>query len=179
MHEGVTPVSLEGLEVGRTLKLEVEFEGHESWSQRVTVTPEVLQIHAELVEQILVGGADEAGAADADSTTKVEIAPKGAKSVNLKPRSRPIAPQVRKPKTKGRSKAPARASSARLDLRSAGAWYDVYLGKARLGTTPLRGVEIPAGRHTLRLVNEGAGISRTIEIVAEPGGRVRQTVGSD
>jgi serine/threonine-protein kinase len=177
-HEGVTPVSVEGLEAGRTLKLEVELEGYEIWRQNVTVTREVLQVDVALLERVTARGAEAAGAADAKSAEKVEIESKGGKRVSVKPRARPRVPNARKPETKA-AKAAAVKPSARLDLRSAGAWYDVYLGKVRLGTTPLRGVAIPAGRHTLRLVNDGAGLSRTIDIVAEPGGRVRHTVGSD
>ena len=37
---------------------------------------------------------------------------------------------------------------------------DVYLGKRKLGTTPFKKVELPPGKHTLRLVNEAAGINR-------------------
>ncbi len=47
-------------------------------------------------------------------------------------------------------------------------WTEVYLGKKRLGMTPLRGVELPAGRQKLTLVNKGRNIKKTIFIDIKP-----------
>jgi eukaryotic-like serine/threonine-protein kinase len=43
-------------------------------------------------------------------------------------------------------------------------WTTVYLGKQRLGDTPLLAVPLPAGRQVLRLVNTEAGLENTIEV---------------
>ncbi len=41
---------------------------------------------------------------------------------------------------------------------------DVYLGKERLGTTPLNGVMVPEGTLKLRLVNENLGVEKEISV---------------
>jgi len=48
-------------------------------------------------------------------------------------------------------------------------WTTVYLQGRKLGVTPLVDLELPAGRHTLRAVNPGKGIERTIQVVIHPG----------
>ncbi len=44
-------------------------------------------------------------------------------------------------------------------------WTQVYLGKKRLGDTPLVEKRMPVGRHTLKLVNESEGIDTSIEVI--------------
>jgi len=48
-------------------------------------------------------------------------------------------------------------------------WTEVYLGKRKLGITPLLDIELPAGRHTLKVVNKGRGIDETMEVVVKAG----------
>lgn len=48
-------------------------------------------------------------------------------------------------------------------------WSDVYLGKRKLGTTPITGVRLPAGVHRLTLKNPELGISKTIAVTVEAG----------
>jgi eukaryotic-like serine/threonine-protein kinase len=48
-------------------------------------------------------------------------------------------------------------------------WTEVFLNGKSLGETPLLNVLLPAGRHTLKLVNDGKGIHTAIEIEIEPG----------
>lgn len=55
-----------------------------------------------------------------------------------------------------------------LNLRTE-PWCDVYLNGERLGTTPLNRLLFPAGRHTLKLVNESAKIERTIQVEIRSG----------
>ncbi|MBK7858814.1 MAG: serine/threonine protein kinase [Archangiaceae bacterium] len=51
----------------------------------------------------------------------------------------------------------------RLNL-STKPWASVFLGKQRLGDTPLKDVSLPAGHHLLRLVNAEEGIDSSIEV---------------
>lgn len=44
----------------------------------------------------------------------------------------------------------------------------VYLGKKKLGLTPLLGARLPAGKHELRLINKPRRIRRTLEITIQP-----------
>jgi len=48
-------------------------------------------------------------------------------------------------------------------------WSEVYLGKRKLGITPLLGVKLPAGRHRLRLTNPQIGVEKTISVTIRPG----------
>lgn len=48
-------------------------------------------------------------------------------------------------------------------------WSDVYLGKKKLGITPIIDLRLPAGTHALRLVNEQRGIEKKIQITIAPG----------
>ncbi len=43
-------------------------------------------------------------------------------------------------------------------------WTEVFLGAKRLGESPLLEVPLPAGKHTLRLVNAEAGVKTSVEV---------------
>ena len=61
-----------------------------------------------------------------------------------------------------KKKAPAEAAG-KLTLKTT-PWTTVYLGKKRLGDTPLLNVPLPAGKHTLRLVNPETNSENSIEV---------------
>lgn len=63
-----------------------------------------------------------------------------------------------------------------LSLRTKGPWVNVYLGKKFLGPTPLLKKEVPAGRLTLRLVNEGANIDKTVTYDIKKGKELRRAI---
>jgi serine/threonine protein kinase len=65
------------------------------------------------------------------------------------------------------ARAPKRAMG-RLTLDTT-PWTDVYLRGRKLGDTPLIEVPLPAGRHQLKLVNEGKNISTVIEVEIRAG----------
>ncbi|MBW1811200.1 MAG: protein kinase [Deltaproteobacteria bacterium] len=48
-------------------------------------------------------------------------------------------------------------------------WCEVYLGKRKLGITPLLGIKLPKGDHRLRLVNKDLGIDKNISVRIRPG----------
>ena len=76
---------------------------------------------------------------------------------------------------------PVRGSRARAAPRVVGAvtpahlnvnavpWAEVRIGDRSLGVTPLFGIELPPGPHTLRLANAPLGRERETRIVLEPG----------
>ncbi|MBX7117065.1 MAG: protein kinase [Myxococcaceae bacterium] len=68
----------------------------------------------------------------------------------------PLAPPSRLPTTP--------SSTGKLSLETE-PWTQVYLGKKRLGDTPLVEKKLPVGRHTLRLLNESEGIDTRIEVI--------------
>jgi eukaryotic-like serine/threonine-protein kinase len=56
-------------------------------------------------------------------------------------------------------------------------WAKVFLDSKELGTTPLRQVSLPPGRHVLTLRNPELGISTTYVVNVPPGGKVSRFVG--
>ena len=58
-------------------------------------------------------------------------------------------------------------------------WTEVYMGKRKLGITPLLKIELPAGRHELTLVNQGRGIHEKIKVTITAGelATVRKVLG--
>lgn len=58
---------------------------------------------------------------------------------------------------------PAARAPATLDLNAI-PWADVWVDGASRGTTPVRGMSLPAGRHRVRLVNGPLGVERTIVV---------------
>jgi serine/threonine-protein kinase len=47
-------------------------------------------------------------------------------------------------------------------------WSEVYLGKRKLGITPLMGIKLPSGTHRLTAVNKDLGLKKTFSITIRP-----------
>jgi hypothetical protein len=64
------------------------------------------------------------------------------------------------------SKPAAAASGGRVGTLQVNSrpWSEVYLDGQHLGHTPLRGAEVAAGKHTLKLTNPGMNMSKTLSI---------------
>jgi serine/threonine-protein kinase len=80
----------------------------------------------------------------------------------------PLPPEPAKndpPPKKGGRSAPKKAVAAngKLSLKTT-PWTQVFLGKKKLGDTPLIDFSLPAGKHTLRLVSPEAGTESSIEV---------------
>ena len=71
---------------------------------------------------------------------------------------RPIKPVVK----------PVSKKPGRLTL-STKPWTEIYLGKKKLGMTPLLNIELKPGSHKLTAVNEARGIRKSITVVIKPG----------
>jgi eukaryotic-like serine/threonine-protein kinase len=63
---------------------------------------------------------------------------------------------------------PAERATGTLTLDTV-PWTTVYLGKQKLGETPLVGVVVPAGAIELTLINQGAGIRESYAVTIKPG----------
>ncbi len=48
-------------------------------------------------------------------------------------------------------------------------WTEVYLGKKKIGITPILGYKLPAGKHKLRVVNKKRAISETLSVTISAG----------
>jgi serine/threonine protein kinase len=55
-------------------------------------------------------------------------------------------------------------------------WSVVYEGATSLGMTPLARVQLPAGKHTLRCVNDEKKIEKTVQVEVRPGETTSQSV---
>ena len=70
---------------------------------------------------------------------------------------------------------PPVAKTGRLSLLSE-PWGRVTVDGKAVGNTPLRGVELSAGSHTVEIKNPVTGQSKTIRITVAPGEDVRKRV---
>jgi hypothetical protein len=48
-------------------------------------------------------------------------------------------------------------------------WSEVFLGKRKLGMTPILGYKLPPGTYTLKAVNEGRGLKKNIKVTIRSG----------
>ncbi len=71
------------------------------------------------------------------------------------------------PKDPVRRDPPPRAQKGKLTLKTE-PWTQVFLGRQKLGDTPLIGVALPVGRHVLRLYNPESGLESSIEVDIKP-----------
>jgi hypothetical protein len=52
-------------------------------------------------------------------------------------------------------------------------WSEVFLGKKKLGMTPLLGQRLPPGTHVLTAVNSGRGLQKSIKVVIRAGKKTK------
>jgi serine/threonine-protein kinase len=67
---------------------------------------------------------------------------------------------------------PASVGTATLDINT-NPWSTVFLDGRPIGSTPIQGHEVPAGRHVLRFENPALGVPETLVVDLEPGARRR------
>ena len=79
---------------------------------------------------------------------------------------------------RARNRPRAEAAAARLRVQTR-PWSKVFVDGRMVGNTPLMGVEISAGRHTLTFVNDDFGIRKTVKVDVEPGQVVTQVLTLD
>ena len=65
--------------------------------------------------------------------------------------------------------APEPAGPGKLNVNVRGGWANVFIDGKSVDTTPLVGHALPAGRHTIRVVNEGTGVDETKTVTISPG----------
>ena len=159
----VTPATLEPQALGTSLQLTLKFNGYEDWTTQVEVSNDSAPISAKLTKR-----------AQPTAASRPKAGKRSAKTIKKasKPSKRHIITSKKRLGAKD-------AGAGRLFLRSGGLWFHVYLEGEKLGTTPLAGVSIPAGRHTLKLKNDVAGIERKLVVDVKPGTTIRRTVTSE
>jgi hypothetical protein len=153
---GQTPARLEAVAAGNH-QLEVRLDGHLRWSEPLEVEGGAqLIVDAALRELPPPTQQPDASIAALDAATAV--------AVKQKPAPRDRAPATKKPREPGK-----------LALKTV-PWSEVYLGDKQLGVTPLIGIPIPAGRHTLKLLPEGKKPATTLRIHVKPGQYLRKEI---
>jgi hypothetical protein len=83
------------------------------------------------------------------------------------PKPKATKPKVTKPKPPKRKVAKRRPRYGRLRIDTE-PWSVVYLGKRKLGITPIMGVKLPAGTHKVTAVNKEQGLKKTFKITIRP-----------
>ena len=74
----------------------------------------------------------------------------------------PLPVEAPKPVVTSKKRAPP-VANGKLTLKTT-PWTTVFLGKKKLGDTPLVNVALPAGKHLLRLVAPESGAEQSIEV---------------
>ena len=172
-----TPVEVPAPKPGGSFLLELRLPGRRTWQWPVTAADAGKVLRASL---------------EPEPAPVATTIPAGAAAVAAEPRARAVPPppahrpaRADEPRAAAPPAAPramaaaAPAPAGFLSLRSSGAWVDVYVGRRKLGTTPVVHAEVPSGRVRLRLVNSLAGIERTVEIDVAPDKELRYTFNAD
>ena len=156
--ERLTPATIDGHAPGSVLEIELTQSGYKPWVQPVSVGQEPTEVSA-VLEPL------------PRKKTKPDV-----KKISPKPRAKKKALSQQRAERTSQKTFASKKAPGRLFLRSSGLWFHVYLNGKKLGTTPLAGVSIPAGRHTLRLLNDVAGVEQSVDVTIEPGQTLRRTV---
>ncbi len=106
--------------------------------------------------------ADVAAKAEAEAKAKAAQAHKTAR--RAKSRSR------RTVRREPAAAAPAEPGRMTIDAKP---WATIYIDGKKVGTTPLVGIEVPAGQHTIKAVTHD-GQSKTTRVDVAPGGELRR-----
>jgi serine/threonine-protein kinase len=114
-----------------------------------------------------------------------ESPPPAGKSPKARRPSRPRAPVVRQPE-RTRAPKPAARKTAPRPTRKTGAltidttpWSEVWLGKKKLGTTPLIAVSLPVGTHTLTLKNPERDLNKSYQVTIKEDETTKKRLGLD
>jgi eukaryotic-like serine/threonine-protein kinase len=135
IERGVSPLTMELLGVG-SHQVQAMLDGYQVATKSVTLAQpgERVMVELALVPVPAVAVADVAPVSD-------------------------VKPQVNKPPVR---RAPV-AAPGKLTLKTT-PWTTVYLGRKKLGDTPLLNVPLPVGKHLLRLVNPESNAENSIEV---------------
>jgi len=161
-----SPVRLPTAGLSPSATLSLARTGYETWQLDLATAARVAPLHVALVPRAFATTAVPPPPALAPTATVPAPATASPPAPFLpKATHLPAPPGVTTVKAKGL-----------LSLRSLGVWVDVFVGKRRLGTTPLGRVELPAGRQRLHVINQEAGVDEFLELDIPAGAELRQTI---
>lgn len=167
---GRTPETVKELAGDQDFRVVVELSGHERWEKRFEPGSDPsAELHAELTRS----SSDSASSARSGSVATSGSASSGSSragggssgSTQAKP---PAPTQPSKPKP-AKPEPPKPAGSGTLTVGSKPAARVHINGKDTGRYTPLINFKIPAGKHTIRLVNEDFGLNKTLYVDVKPG----------
>jgi eukaryotic-like serine/threonine-protein kinase len=173
-----SPYKIENLEPEQLHHVEVFKDGYRGWSTRVSLKAGQ-HLRLPLVELV------------PQPSAAIEAARPAALAMDLsEDAARP--PPERSPVAARRTTAPRREAEPRrvqeregIAPRKIGSgvlrlnsrpWAEVSIDGKRVGNTPLTNHPLPAGAHTVRLVNPQFGLKKTLKIEIEPGQTLTQVV---
>jgi serine/threonine protein kinase len=176
----LTPVRIVDLEPGDH-HVRIEADGYAPWESSLHVTPgTVLDLPT---AQLMPRAAE---AAPAPAPVAVAVAVPTPAPASPPPRAAPASPRARRPASPRVASIPSyvppsapEPAPAPQPVRSSGGtgtlrvqtrpWSKVLVDGRPVGTTPLTGVTLSAGRHTLTFVNDDFGIQKTVKVEIEAG----------
>jgi serine/threonine-protein kinase len=121
----------------------------------------------------MAGDADTQTNAITETAVEPEPAASGtAAGATAETEARPTAETSPAPRPLMRPSPPASVGTATLDINT-NPWSTVFLDGRPIGSTPIQGHEVPAGRHVLRFENPALGVPETLVVDLEPGARRR------
>jgi hypothetical protein len=181
----VTPATLR-LEVGIEVELSASLKGYHA--KAVTFTPVAGEGNSVSIP-LVPAKAGDVGLLDLDSEPRADVyindrrigptplrrqeLPAGTVVVQLKNSRLGLAKTLRLDIPPGetlRRRVVFRKGQVAFDVRP---WADVYLGKKKLGTTPMPPVSLYEGSYAFRLVNDDLGVERTVQVTIK-GGKVKK-----
>jgi len=163
-QQGAAPVLFEQLALG-SHQVRVSLDGYQPWEKKV----EIARAGQEIVLDATLVKPPPPARADAANTT-----PDAAAAAVGEPPPPPPQPPPRDGKTNTKAgKRAAPRGKGKLTLKTH-PWSEVWLGKQKLGITPLVGVELPAGTHRLKLLPKGKPPAEMIKVRITPDGHRRE-----
>lgn len=169
-------------------KIRLEMDGYAPWESSLHVTPGTMLELPSANLQALEKTDDQDSARETRSKRRVyrprtKTGTERTAEVTREPKVRAPEPEEPEPEPAEPAEPDPPASSGgsgklRVQTRP---WSKVFLDGRLLGTTPLTGIEVDAGRHTLKFVNPEFGIEKEIQVTVKDGDTVTKilTLGAD
>ncbi len=199
-QEGTSPLTVDNLPIGVLHRITVELAGHAPVTREVTLADAEMQTLRVVLESASATAGEPAtvelevitdppgAAVSVDGEERTEVTPArlavevgveveiSARLAGYHARAVTVVPAAEQRNTVVVPLIAAKAGDlGRLDL-DADPKSDVYLGDRRLGSTPLRQVELPAGSTLVQVRNTKLGLSKTLRLDIAPGETLRRKV---
>jgi serine/threonine protein kinase len=182
-----TPVRIGDLSPGDH-QVRIEAEGHAPWESSLHVTPGTV-LDLPTAQLVLRTGEAPPVAAATPAAPAAEATPPPVRAPAVRRGPRPVREPVARPAVARAEpeaepepepepeEAPASSGGGTGTLRvQTRPWSTVFVDGRPVGNTPLMGLELSAGRHTLTFVNDSFGIRKTVKVQIQAGQTLTQVL---